>query len=105
MIDPEVIAQATQRLRAEFSPVLIYHFGSTSRGAGTVHSDLDLLVVVERSSEDFFDRTQRAFRCLRGVPAPVDVMVYTRAEFDEWTRSPHSFESEVRRNGRLVYAA
>ena len=104
-ISAEAVQQAVDRMKREFQPIAIYHFGSSSRGIDGPSSDIDLLVVVEKSDEPFFARTQRAFSCLRGVEAPVDVFVYTREEFDQRAELPVSFERTVQNEGRIVYAA
>lgn len=61
--------------------VTVGYFGSYARGDHGVGSDVDLVVIVERSDEDFtrrgagFDATS--------LPVPADVLVYTE---DEWGR-------------------
>jgi predicted nucleotidyltransferase len=52
--------------------VAVGYFGSYARGDWGVGSDLDLVVIVEASAEPFERRA-----------VPVDLLVYTRAE---WTR-------------------
>ncbi|TVQ33379.1 MAG: nucleotidyltransferase domain-containing protein [Phycisphaeraceae bacterium] len=98
---PEII----ERLRKEFEPVAIYLHGSAARGTAGPESDVDLLVVVEHSSVDFFERSTAARHALRGLGAPIDVQVYTRAEFEERASLPVSFERVVAAKGRKVYAA
>ena len=99
------VAEAVKRLAAEFSPVAIYHFGSSVPGASAEPNDIDLLVVVERSGEGLLDRSARALSLMFGLGVPVDVQVYTRAEFEEWAQRPHSLERLVSERGRVVYAA
>lgn len=93
------------RLREEFAPVAIYLFGSYAYGAPTRHSDLDLLVVVESSAQDVYERDARAHRALAGIRMSVDVQVYTRAEFESRAALAVSFERTVRTKGKLLYAA
>ena len=63
------------------SVVAAGYFGSYARGNWGVGSDLDLVVIVEASAEPF-ERRAVPFDTLR-LPVPVDLLVYTRAE---WTR-------------------
>ncbi len=68
-------------------------------------SDIDLLVVVAESDLSFFERGAAAYRALRRIGVPVDVQVYTRAEFETRAALPVSFERTVRAEGRVLYAA
>ena len=99
------LPEATERLRREFSPVAIYQFGSSVFGEAGISSDLDLLVVLAESSEDFFHRGARAMRALRGIEVPIDVLVYTRNEFEASAARRMTFEHGVKRDGRVLYAA
>lgn len=94
-----------QRLRAALSPQAIYFFGSYAEGRPSEHSDLDLLVVIEDSPLNAYQRDAQAYRALRGLRVPIDVLVYTREEFDRRSALPVSFEHSVKKRGRPIYAA
>ncbi len=83
-IDETLIESATQTLASKFHPEQIWLFGSHTWGAPTSDSDLDLMVVVRDSDEPAIRRSQRALRCLRGLPMPKDVIVPTRAQVDRY---------------------
>lgn len=100
-----ILKEVVNRLRAEFSPVAIYLFGSHAYGTSRPDSDLDLLVVVEDDPRSAFQRDAAAYRALIGIDMPVDVEVYTREEFESRSALPVSFERTVQEKGRLVYAA
>ncbi|TWT44200.1 Nucleotidyltransferase domain protein [Phycisphaerae bacterium RAS1] len=100
-----VLSVVKVRLREALSPVAVYFFGSYVYGTPTNDSDLDLIVVVESSDLPPHERDARAYRALRGLGVPKDVMVYTRAEFEERAALPVSFERTVKTRGRLIYAA
>jgi predicted nucleotidyltransferase len=55
------------------------YFGSYARGDWGVGSDVDLVVIVDRTPERF-DRRALAFDATT-LPVPADVLVYT---LDEW---------------------
>jgi predicted nucleotidyltransferase len=101
----EKLTLIVERLRNAFSPVAIYFFGSYAYGTPQSHSDIDLLVVVEDSALSAYQRDAVAYRALRGIRCPIDVQVYTRAEFDSRAALPVSFERTVKRKGRVLYAA
>jgi predicted nucleotidyltransferase len=101
----ELLPEMVRRLQAALNPTVIYLFGSCAYGAVGPDSDIDLLVVVPRSSLSFFERGAAAYRALRGIGVPVDVQVYTREEFEARAALPVSFERTVRTKGRILYAA
>lgn len=94
-----------ERLRAAFSPVAIYLFGSYVYGTPNRHSDLDFLVVVDSSDESPYERDGKAYLALGDIRHSIDVQVYTRSEFEQRAALPVSFERTVKRKGKLVYAA
>ncbi len=61
----------------------IGYFGSYARGDWGVGSDLDIIVIVESSSESF----ERRAACwdTSELPVPADLLIYTLAE---WENSP-----------------
>ena len=99
------LQQIVDRLRASLDPIAIYLYGSYAYGDPGPDSDVDLLVVVEDSSQDFFERSAEAYRALRGLGVPIDVQVYTRREFEDRAALAVSFERTVSTKGRILYAA
>ncbi len=80
----------------------IYLFGSQARADAQADSDYDLLVIVSSSDEPGYRRDQDARRALGDVPLPLDVLVWTRAEFDDQVGVPGSLAATVLREGRLL---
>lgn len=95
--------EAVTRLVATFAPTRIYLFGSRARGDAGPDSDYDLLVVVRASSVPGFRRDQVAYRALRGIALPKDVMVWTEAEFGDRVGFPASLPATVAREGQVLY--
>lgn len=56
-----LLEEVVRRLQAAFEPRAIYLYGSRAYGTPTVSSDVDLLVVVNDSPLDFFDRSAAAY--------------------------------------------
>jgi uncharacterized protein len=102
--DRAALKQAVERLVAALSPEQIYLFGSQARGDATDDSDYDLLVVVAHSDEPSYRRAQVAYHALWGVRLPLEVVVFTRAEFDYQLPALASLPATVVREGRLLYA-
>ena len=100
----EKMAEIVARLRAALSPVRIYLYGSYAYGTPEPGSDIDLLVLLEDSPLDPYERDATAYLALSSVDVPIDVQVYTVAEFEERAALPVSFERTVKRKGKLVHA-
>lgn len=92
-----------QRLVKEFDPESIFLFGSYAWGQPDESSDVDLLVVIRESQQSPAQRSVRAQRSLRGVLFPVDVLVKTREEVDQYRSVYASLESQIMDEGKLLY--
>jgi predicted nucleotidyltransferase len=80
-VDQAVRCWAEKRAQ-EFPEVLrIGYFGSYARGDWGVGSDLDIIVIVEHSSESFERRAAR-WDTLE-LPVPADLLIYTLAEWEQ----------------------
>src|SRR5688572_12071587 len=98
-----LISQVTQRLVERLKPEKIILFGSHAWGSPGQDSDIDIYVIVADSDLSPSARATEAHRALRGVPAPVDVMVKTRAESERFRRVPASLDKEIWERGRVLY--
>ncbi len=103
VISPTLRKEVVRRLVDEFHPESIYLFGSHAWGKPNTESDLDLLVIIAKSSERPVQRAVRAQRSLRGVKAAVDVLVKTRKEFEKYSSVKASLEAQITREGKLLY--
>ena len=74
-------AEASAQGRADV--IRIGYFGSYARGDWGVGSDLDVIIIVDRSAAPF--ETRAAQWDATDLPVPVDVLVYTK---DEWESLP-----------------
>jgi len=72
----------------------IGYFGSYARGDWGVGSDLDLIIIVERS-ELPFERRATAWDAT-DLPVPADVLVYTQAEWQSLSRQRKFYQTLVR---------
>jgi uncharacterized protein len=102
-ISETTIHEVVHRLVNEFNPEQVILFGSYAWGTPSEDSDLDLLVIVPQSDVRPSRRAMRAHRCLRGLLAPMDVLVKTREEMDRFGRVPASLEAEILERGKVLY--
>lgn len=102
-IPDELIEKMTQRLVDEFQPEKIILFGSHAWGVPDEDSDLGLLVIVSKSNLRPTQRATRAYRCLRGLMAPKDILVKTHAEVEKEVQIHASLVSEILERGKVLY--
>ena len=77
-------------------------FGSHARGDADAQSDLDLLVI-ESTVEDRAREMVRLRRALRPLRLPVDVLVYSRAEVDQWGQQPGTALYWALKEGKVMH--
>ncbi len=77
------------------------YIGSHARGDWGVGSDLDVIIIVETAAEPF-ERRSLKFD-LSVIPVPVDLLVYTRAEWQTLAEAKGKFWSTVDHEAVWVY--
>ncbi len=92
-----------ERLVQEFAPEHIFLFGSHVWGTPHIDSDLDLLIVISDSDLAPSKRSTVAYRCLRDIPYPLDILVRTRKEIDKFGQVPMSLEYQILFKGKCIY--
>ncbi len=99
----QLLLDITNRLVNEFRPENIFLFGSHAWGNPHKDSDLDLLVIVTDSDLSSTKRSSVAYRCLRNIPYPLDILVKTRKEIEKFAQIPISLEHQILHKGRCLY--
>lgn len=102
-ITNELLNQITARLIEALKPEKIILFGSYAYGLPTEDSDIDLLVVVAESDEPRYKRARKAYKALRRIGLPKDILVMTRAEIEQKSNVPSSLVWQALRNGKILY--
>ena len=72
---------------------------------GHPRHDYDILVVVKDADRPIWGIEADALGLLSGLGVPVDVLVWTRGEFDRRTPVVASLPATVMREGKLLHAA
>jgi uncharacterized protein len=99
-----VIQNAGRRLAAAASsPATVILFGSHAEGRGRPDSDLDLLVI-QRGGLDRSAEFVRLRRSLRGLGVPIDLILVSEDDIDEWRDVPGTLIHHVIREGRTLIA-
>lgn len=102
-VTTDLLEQITQKLVATLNPEQIILFGSHAYGEPNEDSDIDLLVIVSQSNEPRYRRSCLAYRALRGVTVPTDVIIMTQEEVKKKVNVRSSLISRVIHDGRFLY--
>ena len=104
-----LVEEMTERLK-ELKPYKITLFGSYARGNPTGDSDLDVVVILD--SDDFvknfaekMDRKKPVVVSIRNIryQIPIDVKVYSKAEFGYLEEQNNFFINEINETGKVLY--
>lgn len=104
MINKEIIEEVKNRLVKTYDPVAIYLFGSYAWGSPTEDSDLDLLIVVDKSDERPIKRSIEGYKALWGLGISKDIIVYTKNEFERAAQKEMSLSYKIKSEGKVMYA-
>ena len=101
----DAIDEIVHRIVAAGSPTKVVLFGSWARGDARPGSDVDLLVVEDRSDAPRYQRAGRYRMALRDIlpDRDIDIVVWTPEEIAEWANVPQAFISTVVREGQVLY--
>lgn len=91
-------------------PYRIVLFGSHALGTEETGSDIDLLVILDSEviSQTYEERMQRRLVVRKRIEAinrlvPIDLIVYTKAEYELLQRHGTSFLNEIESLGKILY--
>jgi uncharacterized protein len=99
----QLIPDITDRLIKAFNPESIFLFGSHVWGTPNADSDLDILVIVTHSEVSSSKRSALAYRALRDIPYPLDILVRTRQEIEKFSQTPSALECQILMSGKCLY--
>jgi uncharacterized protein len=99
----ELLEDIVQRLVQGLQPEKVILFGSHAYGEPNEDSDIDLLVIVGDSDEPCHRRATQAYRSLRDVVAPTEIVVLTRKEVERSSMVVASLVYQALHRGRVLY--
>ena len=100
MLFRSIVDRIVERKR----PHKIILFGSRGRGAARPDSDIDLCVLYQNLGMHNLKISQELYGDIFDImQAPVDLVVYDDQLFRERARCSSCFESEIVRDGQIVY--
>lgn len=105
MTDNEIIEAVKNRLINAYKPKEIYLFGSFAWGKADKQSDLDLLVVVDKSDEKPYKRPIKGVKALFGLGIANDIIVFTKDEFERLAGDVSTLCYKIKQEGIKLYEA
>ncbi len=103
-ISENIIEVVRDRLVDVYDPLEVYLFGSYAWGSPTDESDLDMLVVVEKSDEKSYKRSIPASKAMLDLMISKDIVVYTKDEFERLRKDKTSLCFKISNEGKKIYA-
>jgi predicted nucleotidyltransferase len=101
----QIIEIVKDKLKEAYKPKVIYLFGSHAWGRPNEQSDLDVLIVVDKSDEKPYKRPRKGFESLRGLKIAKDIIVYTSDEFEELAADVTTLCYKIKKEGIKLYEA
>lgn len=105
MISQQTIETVKKRLVDVYHPLAIYLFGSYAWGEPTEESDLDILVIVDKSDEKSYVRPREGHAALRGLGISKDIIVFTKEDFEDRITDRSTLSYKILHEGVKLYEA
>lgn len=107
-VDDAMLQAMAQVIVREIDPERIILFGSRAHTEPRPDADVDLLVIDKRSFGEGRSRRKEAarlWRALSGFPPPIDLLLYSNGEVDEYRDFTNHVVARALREGRVIYEA
>lgn len=101
-IETKLIEEIVRRIVESVHPEKIILFGSQAREEARPGSDMDLLVIAN-SEEPRYRRSARLYGVLSDILIPMDILVYSPEEVEEWSGVRQAFVTTAIREGKVLY--
>jgi len=105
----EIRKQITDRLNKSPRPLRAILFGSFAHGASHDDSDIDLVVILDKEGKSdtykaLINNRVEISKRLRALKRkyPMDILVYTRDEWEELKASESSFIQKIEKDGLTI---
>ena len=102
MIEASKISEIIDKITSEYKPAKIVLFGSYAKGSARTDSDLDF-IIVKNTDTPKTKRSAELRMLLLGSLVPLDLKIYTPAEFDAESSDRFSFLHNALKGSKVVY--
>lgn len=104
-----ILEEITRRLK-ELDPYKIILFGSLSKQNNDEESDIDLLVILnnDKITKNYKEKMEKKLLVRNLIwdlskEIPIDLLVYTKREFEIIMENKNSFFKELEKTGKTIY--
>jgi predicted nucleotidyltransferase len=101
-IDAKLMDEIVRRIVQVIHPEKVILFGSRARGEARPESDVDLLVIA-KSEQPRYRRSAPLYGALSDILIPMDILVYSPEEVQEWSGVRQAFVTTAVREGKVLY--
>ncbi|MBN2546741.1 MAG: nucleotidyltransferase domain-containing protein [Spirochaetes bacterium] len=105
MIDKKTLEIVKNKLIQVYNPLIIYIFGSYAWGNPEEDSDLDIVVIVDKSNEIIYKRPVKGHKALFDLNISKDILVYTKVEFEKRAEHVSALCYNIKNQGIKLYEA
>jgi len=105
-VDEQLLREMTKVIVDQVHPVRVVLFGSHASGAAGPQSDVDLLVITSEGFGPTASRRKTAaqlWRALSRFRVPVDLVLYSEREIEDWKDSINHLTTRALREGRVLH--
>jgi len=99
-IDQKIIADIKERLIKLYNPREIYLLEPHRENEG----DIDIMIIVDKASLQRYDLMAEGHKALIGIKIPKNILVYTKEEFEDYSKDTSTLSYLIKQNGKRIYA-
>lgn len=101
MLDPKIINEIKDRLVKTYNPREIYLLEPHSEH----NVDVDIMIIVDKASiQQRYDLMAEGLHALIGIKIPKNILVYTKEEFEDYSKDRSTLSYQIKKYGKLIYA-
>ncbi|MCX8036722.1 MAG: nucleotidyltransferase domain-containing protein [Candidatus Sumerlaeia bacterium] len=102
-VSETLLCEIIRRVSDAVSPKEVFLFGSHAWGTPTAGSDVDLFVVVSKSTMPMRAIKRKIRQRLRDIMVPIDLLVESDELFERRKQVVASLEKRISQSGRKLY--